>query len=178
MAKTWISVATPVTKRMNVTESGSTRKPIFTCSPPDGSHVKRFFTWDRWSAGRSSSAKNVTTDQTKDSPSRALPIHPATRLADPLPEQEQDDRADDREQRHEPDEVEQVAARHERILGVIGRSAPRRPDVVGGGALPAPEDRHDDREPDRDLGRGDDEREEHDHLAGDVVRVDGRRRRT
>ena len=115
-AKTWISVAIPVTKRMNVTESGSTRKPIFTCSPPDGSHVNRFFTWDRWSAGRSSSAKKVTTDQRKDSPSSALADPPRERVAEALAEQDQDHRPDDREQRHEPDEVEQVAARHERFL--------------------------------------------------------------
>ena len=57
-------------------------------------------------------------------------------------------------------------------------SAPECPDIVGGGALPAAEDRHDDGEADGDLGRGDDEREEHDHLARDVVRVSGRRRRT
>src|SRR5205814_4357197 len=35
----WISVPTPVTNRIIVTESGSARKPIFTTNPPDWNQV-------------------------------------------------------------------------------------------------------------------------------------------
>src|ERR1039457_80656 len=49
------------------------------------------------------------------------------------------------------------------------RSAFQDPQIVGGSVPPATEDGQDDRQPDGDLGGGDDEGEEHQHLAGRVV---------
>ena len=51
-------------------------------------------------------------------------------------------------------------------------------EVVGGGAATAAEDGDDDAEADRDLGGGDHQREEHDHLAADVVELRWRTTRT
>src|SRR5262249_10352140 len=61
--------------------------------------------------------------------------------------------------RDEPDQFDHVR----------GALTPQDPDVVGGGRRSATGDGHDDPEADDDLGRGDDQDEEHDDLAGDVV---------
>ncbi len=76
IAKTWMSRATPVTNRIHVTESGSTRKPNFTLRPPETNQSKMLRTWARGVTSRS--AKNVTTDHTKEHASSPLPIHPAS----------------------------------------------------------------------------------------------------
>ena len=84
-----------------------------------------------------------------------------------LPNEQQDHDAGERQRGDQPDEVEKIATPSRQPFSSV--------DVVGGGALAAPEDGHDDREADRDLGRGDDQREEHDHLAADVVQRLGER---
>ena len=73
----WISVPTPVTKRIIVTESGSTRKPIFTTKPPDWNHVQSVRTCSRCSASRPRSTAKATTEQTNDRPIVAVAIQPA-----------------------------------------------------------------------------------------------------
>src|ERR1700690_3331230 len=55
----------------------------------------------------------------------------------------------------------------------IGPSALQHPHVVGGGAAPASEDRDDDREADGHFGGGDDQGEEHEHLAPHIVELTG-----
>src|SRR5690606_26810889 len=58
-------------------------------------------------------------------------------------------------------------------LPISPRSTPHQRDVVGGRTLTAPHDGHDDPQSDHDLGRGDDEDEEDDRLAADVVEAAG-----
>ena len=93
---------------------------------------------------------------------------PGLGLAEAPAEQQQDRGAQGRERGDDPDEIEQVA-------GYVHAQPFSRPDVVGGGAPPAPEDGDDDREADRHLGRRHHEREEHDDLAADVVERAGER---
>ena len=67
----------PVTKRIIVTESGSTRKLIFTTKPPDWNHVHSDRTCWRSSAWRPSSTANATTEQMKARPIVDVAIQPA-----------------------------------------------------------------------------------------------------
>ena len=94
-------------------------------------------------------------------------------LADALPEEQQHHRTEQRQRGDDPDQVEQVARGHEGGP-TFGRSrrrsrssavAPRRMRKIA--TMIA--------RPDRDFGGRDREREEHDHLAVDVVELVGER---
>ena len=74
----WISVPTPVTKRIIVVDSGSTRKRKSTWKPPTWIHVKPSLTWCALLRARaSSSAKNATSDATNVSAISPVAIQPA-----------------------------------------------------------------------------------------------------
>ena len=136
-------------------QAGRRRSPCRPRAVPAGNHVNRSRMFTRASAGRSSIAKNITDDQTNASAMSPVAIQPATGSPMRFPKKQQHDRAEQRERGHDPDEIEEIA-RHARRGAV-----PQEVEVVGGGAAPATEDRDDDREADRDLGRGHHEREEH-----------------
>src|SRR5690348_14802419 len=122
--------------------------------------------FDRSSAESECSAKNAIVDATNAREIIAVAIHPAFGSPIRLPHKS-----------NTPAPIAgsngMIQARSRRLRASI--SYPPRPlalqqiYVVGGDILSAPEDRHDDRQTDRDLGGRDDEREEHDHLAADVV---------
>src|SRR6185312_1299879 len=162
----WISVATPVTKRMNAIESGSARNPNSTLSPPDGNQVKRFTTCWRWSGGRSRSAKSMTTDTRNERPSNALAIQPATGSPMRLPNSSRNAAPNSGSAG-----TSQIRSRTSREL--IGRSALQHPHVIGRGTPPTAEDRHDDGEADGDLGRCDHQGEEDEGLSAHVVELAG-----
>src|SRR5690349_8377063 len=164
-----MSVPTPVTKSSIVTDSGSTRKPIFTWKPPEMNQVKRLRTWLRGSTLRN--ARNVTTVQRNDPPIIEVPIHPAhgspmrlpNRSSSTAPASGSSGMIHTRSSRSRAFTADRPPEQ------LCAPSALQQVDVVGGRALTAPEDRDDDGETDRDLRGGDDEGEEHDHLAARVV---------
>ena len=123
----------------------------------------------RVGAAASSSAKNVTTDHDeRERRSVAVAIQPA--IGSPM-------RLPNSSSTTAPNAgsagISQTRSRRSRRAHVdqpFSRSTSSAVDAVA-----APEDRHDDRETDRDLGGRDDQREEHDHLAADVVERLGER---
>src|SRR3954447_13716746 len=162
----WISVATPVTKRMNAIESGSARKPNSTLRPPAGNQVKRSTTCCRCSGGRSRSAKNMTTDTRNARPSMALANQPASGSPMRLPNSS-------RKRAPKSGSAGTSQSRSRTSWELIRASALQHPHVVGGGPTPSAEDRHDDGEAHGDLGGGDHQGEEHERLPAHVVELPG-----
>src|SRR3954467_7918522 len=74
----WMSVDTPVTNRIIVTESGSTSSDVLTLKPPDSIHVKIDLVTARSSASRPSRAKNVTALAANAPAVATVAIQPAT----------------------------------------------------------------------------------------------------
>src|SRR6266511_3669069 len=147
-------VPTPVTKRANVIESGSARKPSFTCSPPAGNHEKMSTVCERGSTSRR--ARSITTDHANASAISPVASHPA--FGSPR-------------RRPKSSRIAVPSAGSAGTIQTRSRRSPastasalQEPHVVGGGAPPAAEDGDDDRQAHRNLGRRDDEREEHDRL--------------
>ena len=73
----WIRAATPVMKRAMVTDSGSTRKPTSTVSPPTGNHSKSTWEKTRSSPGRSTRPMKTAIVAAKEPPSTAVANQPA-----------------------------------------------------------------------------------------------------
>ena len=163
----WISVATPVTNRMNVIDSGSARNPNSTFRPPDGNQVKRFD--DVLAVLRREVAQREEHDdrhQEREAEHRAG--DPAgDRFADALAEQQQEHRAEQRQGGDEPDQIEDVVRAHRLrqpfSIRTSSAVAPRRRRKIATMIAEA----------DRDLGRRDHQREEHEGLAADVVELAG-----
>src|SRR3954468_19547009 len=158
----WIRVATPVTKRMNAIDNGSARNPNSTLRPPDGNQVKRSTTCCRCWGARSRSAKNITTEVANASANIRLPIHPA--IGSPI-------RFPNSMRKNAPNSGNAGTnqSRSRTSCAFTARSALQHPQVVGRRTSAAAEDRDDDREADGHLRRGDDQREEHEHLSAHVV---------
>ena len=141
-----------------MTESGSAKKPMSTWSAPAGIQVKSVDDVRRARSPGRSSIANEHHDRPDERERHEAGGDPAgDRLADALAEEQQDRRAEQRQRRDDPDEVEEIARAHGR-LRAHAAAVLQEVEVVGGGAAAAPEDGHDDREADRDLGGGDDER--------------------
>src|SRR3954468_4745153 len=64
-----------------------------------------------------------------------------------------------------------VRSAGERVVAMSASSALERVELVDGDGRPGSEQHDQDRQPDRRLGRGDGEDEEHEHLAGHVAEV-------
>src|ERR1700736_2776343 len=125
-------------------------------------------TWLRASGGRLSRARNWTTDQAKARASSPVAIQPARGEPIRRPKNMSSTAPARGSSGMMPARPSRSRAFTEGPGPALG-SALQGPEVVGGRRPPAAEDRHDDGQADRDLGRGDDEGEEHEHLAADVV---------
>src|SRR5436190_14864667 len=156
-----MSDPTPVTNSVIVDESGSTRKRKSARKVPAWIQVKPCDTFDRASGLSDRSAKNATTDATNDNVISAVASQPA-RSPMRLPK---------RSSTTAPSagSAGMTHARSRRFRALIVASALQQIDVVGADRLAAAEDRDDDRQTDRHLGGGDDQREEDNDLTADVV---------
>src|SRR5437899_11176403 len=162
-----MSDPTPVTNSVIVDESGSTRKRKSTRKVPAWIQVKPWETFDRASGLSDRSAKNAITDATNDSAISAVASQPAFSPR----------RLPKRSSTTAPSAGNAgiTHARSRRFRALIVASALQQIDVVGVDRLPAAEDRDDDRETDRHLGCGDDQREEDDDLTADAGQCVGER---
>src|SRR5687768_16000502 len=146
-----------------------------TCKPPEGSHVKIVVTCARCSSGRLRSAMNMTTDTRNASAMRVLarypdfgsPIRRPTHRSTPAP------RSGSSGTSHSRSSASRELMRSPPIGACA--SALQHLEVVGRGAAPAAEDGDDDGETHGNFRGGHHEREEHDHLTGDVVEHPGER---
>src|SRR3954447_8480668 len=129
-------------------------------------HVKPSLTCARWSSGSACSAKNITTDATNASAINAVASQPALGSPIFLPKSNNTTAPS-------AGNAGMTQVRSSKSRAVT--SALEHVQVVGRHVLPAAEDRHDDGEADGDLRGRDHEREEHDHLAADVVQRLGER---
>ena len=84
---------------------------------------------------RSRSAKNITTDARNGEPEHQAADPPRHRLADALAEQQEDHRAEQRQRRDEPDQVEDVARAH-RAVSPSASGRRRRWRRAGAGRSP------------------------------------------
>src|SRR5258706_13686578 len=163
-----MSDPTPVTNSVIVDESGSTRNRKSTRNPPAWIQVNPCDTFERASGLRGRSAKKAMHDEAKANPISAVAIQPA--FGSPM-------RFPNNSSTTAPSagNAGMAHARSRRFRACIVASALQQIDVVGVDGLAAAEDGDDDRETDGHLGGGDNEREEHDHLAADVVQCVGER---
>src|SRR5262245_19011093 len=129
--------------------SGSARNAMSICSEPTGTHEKIVSTWPvRSSAGIDSRSKNTATDTANDAVTVRVASQPA---------------------RGPPSRRPNTTSTRKPASGNAGMSQTTSVtvsglelhEVVGGRGWTAAHDRHDDPEPDDDLGGGDHEHEEH-----------------
>src|SRR4051812_48003188 len=140
-----------------VTDSGSTRNPSCTLSPPTGNQSNSTcWNW-RSFALLSSRPMNTATVAANAPPHMRVANHPASGSPSLLPASTRT-----RKPASGSPGINQTSSSTSAL-------SPQRRDVVGGGARMLSHQSDDDPEPDDHLGGGHHEYEEHDHLAADVV---------
>src|SRR3954451_11535270 len=186
-----MSEPTNVTSSTNVTDSGSSSSPASSWNEPAGIQENRSRSRDRWSTGRPSRFRNSSRPQTNAAqnsatasqcPHRSVRRPPSSSTAAPSAGRATSSQAPDC---RTPDAVSYTprtgssaatraadgtasGAANREVTGAA-LSVLEQVGVVHGCRPPGAEDRHDDREPDDDLGRGDEHDEQRDDLTVEVA---------
>src|SRR4051794_17162402 len=167
----WISAPTPVISRTKTADRGSNKIPAWTSRDPLLMKVNRWRPTDRWSRPASCTVQNrritnatITVRVPSRWPQRSVRRPPSSSTAAPA----RGSAMSSQEALRSP-----VAGTVSMVREVPVRSVLQQVDVVDGGGAAGPVDAHDDRQPDHDLGRGDDHDEERDELAVDRARGPG-----
>src|SRR4051794_22500359 len=157
----WISEPTPVISSTNAMDSGSTSSPSLTSRVPAEMKVNRSIPTERPST--SARANVLPRARTKATTTVPVPSRWPQRSVRRPPSRSTAAPASGRAMSSQEAESSPVAGTAF-IQGPV-RSVLEEVGVVDRGGAPGPVDRHDDREPDHDLGGGHDHHEEGDDLA-------------
>src|SRR5919112_2384049 len=174
---TWMSDPTKVTSRVKASESGSISSPASSRNDPAGTQLNRCWSTARASSGRLRSATSRIAATTKAAhdvsvptrwPTRSVRRPPSSRTA--APSKGSPTSSQVRENTPEAAVVSRAPWATTSETVVIWVSVPfaselEQVGVVDRGGAPRPEDAEDDRQPDDDLGRGDEHHEQRDDLA-------------
>src|SRR4051812_24034212 len=170
----WISRPTPVMSSTNVSDSGSRRSPKSTCRPPTPNHRNSESSRMRCSGASASVSRKTSTPTTNDAAivrtpsqwpqgSARRPASSSTRA--PSAGRANSSQASDAVPVASPTSGSSVTGPLRLVRSWGALLVLEQVGVVDGRGAAGTEDRHDDREPDDDLGCGDDHDEEGHHLA-------------
>src|SRR3954471_2925773 len=167
----WISAPTPVISRTNAIDSGSSSRPSLTSSVPAEMKVNRSTPTERpstvasWNTLTRAITKATTTVAVPSRwPQRSVRRPPSSSTAAPASGSAMSSQEADSSPVAGTDAPGPAAMGRAFIRGSPSRSVLEEVGVADRGGAPGPVDRHDDRQSDHDLRRGDDHHEERDDL--------------